>query len=87
MGTVRAMQNGDCSATTRRNGCVMLSAKTLLWKDISLKHVNVMTRKPSQADDFTTGQKLSLAAGITSAVSSFYSAKENSTMDETTTEA
>lgn len=41
-----------------------------------MKHVHLMTRSPDKAGDFTTGQKLTLAAGITDALASFFAAKE-----------
>ena len=40
-----------------------------------MKHVNLLSKLPLRADDFTTGQKLTLAAGISEALSSFYAAK------------
>jgi len=41
-----------------------------------LKHLKLLTQKPPCADGFTTGQKLTLAAGIADALSRFYAAKE-----------
>ena len=35
-----------------------------------------MSKLPEKASDFTTGQKLTLAAGIIDAVASFFAAKE-----------
>jgi hypothetical protein len=50
-----------------------------------LKHLNLVTRRPQQAsNEFTTGQKLTLFAGIAQAVSTFYAAKENPTTEEST---
>jgi len=36
-----------------------------------------MSRSPQKADDFTTGQKLTLAAGIANALASFFADKED----------
>lgn len=41
-----------------------------------MKHLYVMSRSPEKASDFTTGQKLTLAAGVIDAVASFFDAKE-----------
>lgn len=41
-----------------------------------MKHLYVLTKLPEKADDFTTGQKLTLAAGILDAVAGFFAAKE-----------
>jgi hypothetical protein len=49
-----------------------------------LKHMILLSRKPQQADDFTTGQKLALFSGISNALANFYTAKETPIPDETT---
>jgi hypothetical protein len=41
-----------------------------------LKHIQPMTKTPGKADDFTTGEKLALAAGIADAVAAFFEDKE-----------
>lgn len=41
-----------------------------------MKHIRIMSRLPQKADDFTTGQKLTLAAGIVDALASFFADKE-----------
>jgi len=43
-----------------------------------VKHIHVMTKLPEIAGDFTTGQKLTLAAGIVDAIASFLATKETS---------
>ena len=45
-------------------------------RELPVKHVSSMTRLPEKATDFTTGQKLALAAGIFDAVANFTAAKE-----------
>ena len=50
-----------------------------------MKHINLLTRAPHRADEFTTGQKLALASGIAGALSNFYVTKETPVTDETTT--
>ncbi|MCF6285639.1 MAG: hypothetical protein L3K26_10665 [Candidatus Hydrogenedentes bacterium] len=49
-----------------------------------MKHLNLLARKPNRAEDFSTGQKLALAAGISEALSSFYAAKETPPATNTT---
>ncbi len=44
-----------------------------------MKHIHVMSKSPQKAGDFTTGQKLTLAAGIVDALASFFAAKEITT--------
>ncbi len=44
-----------------------------------MKHICIMSRHPEKAGDFTTGQKLTLAAGIVDAMASFFAAKEITT--------
>lgn len=41
-----------------------------------MKHIQAMTKLPEKADDFTTGQKLTLAAGIVNAIAAFLEDKE-----------
>lgn len=48
-----------------------------------MKHVHTMTRLPEKAGDFTTGQKLTLAAGITDALAAFFKLKEAASSGET----
>lgn len=50
-----------------------------------MKHLILMSQTPQRAEDFTTGQKLTLIAGISDALSTFYLVKE--TPDEETTES
>ena len=45
-------------------------------KETPVKHIHAMSKVPEKADDFTTGQKLTLAAGIVDAVASFLGTKE-----------
>lgn len=42
-----------------------------------LKHIQTMSKRPEKANEFTTGQKLALAAGIAEAVAGFFQAKES----------
>ena len=46
-----------------------------------MKHIQIVSRVPEKADDFTTGQKLALAAGISDAIAAFFTTKEGT--DET----
>ena len=48
-----------------------------------MKHLQMVSRQPVKAEDFTTGQKLTLAAGIIDALASFFAAKETGTGGET----
>lgn len=41
-----------------------------------MKHLQIVSRQPMKAEDFTTGQKLTLAAGIADALASFFADKE-----------
>jgi hypothetical protein len=42
-----------------------------------VKHIQIMSKSPQKADDFTTGQKLTLAAGVVNALASFFADKED----------
>jgi hypothetical protein len=53
-------------------------------KETPVKHITVMSKLPQKADDFTTGQKLTLAAGIFDAVAGFLAVKENPEGNEET---
>jgi hypothetical protein len=46
-------------------------------KEIPVKHIQAMSKLPEKADDFTTGQKLTLAAGIVNAIAVFLEDKES----------
>ena len=48
-----------------------------------MKHFNVMSKLPEKANEFTTGQKLTLAAGIVDAIAGFLAVKENPDNEET----
>ena len=52
-------------------------------KETPVKHIQAISRLPEKADDFTTGQKLTLAAGIVNAIAVFLEGKETSGSDET----
>lgn len=41
-----------------------------------MKHIHTLSKIPRQAGEFTTGQKLTLAAGIFDAIASFLDDKE-----------
>lgn len=41
-----------------------------------MKHVHTVSKIPRQAGEFTTGQKLTLAAGIFDAIAGFLDGKE-----------
>lgn len=53
-------------------------------KETPVKHLKAMSKLPDKADDFTTGQKLTLAAGIVDAVASFLGTKEDTGGNEET---
>lgn len=40
-----------------------------------MKHIQAMSRLPEKADDFTTGEKLAVAAGIADALAAFFESK------------
>jgi len=44
-----------------------------------LKHIQFMSRLPEKANEFTTGEKLALAAGIADAVAAFFETKSGGT--------
>ena len=46
-----------------------------------MKHIQMLSRLPEKADDFTTGQKIALAAGISDALAGFFSTKEGTDED------
>lgn len=46
-------------------------------KETPVKHIHAMSKLPEKADDFTTGQKLTLAAGIVDAIAGFLAVKED----------
>ncbi|MBL7649716.1 MAG: hypothetical protein JNK74_26370 [Candidatus Hydrogenedentes bacterium] len=41
-----------------------------------MKHIQSVSRIPGRAGEFTTGQKLTLAAGIFDAIAAFFDGKE-----------
>lgn len=41
-----------------------------------MKHIYSMSKLPQKAGDFTTGQKLTLAAGVVDALAGFFADKE-----------
>ena len=41
-----------------------------------MKHIQLLSRLPRRAGEFTTGQKLTLAAGIFDAIAAFFDDKE-----------
>ena len=49
-----------------------------------MKHFTLMSKLPEKANEFTTGQKLTLAAGIVDAIAGFLAVKENPEGNEET---
>lgn len=41
-----------------------------------MKHIHTLSKLPQKAGDFTTGQKLTLAAGVVDALAGFFADKE-----------
>lgn len=64
-------------------GMLSLPIDVDIIKETLVKHIHAMTKRPEKADDFTTGQKLTLAAGIVDAIAGFLAVKENPQGDET----
>ncbi len=42
-----------------------------------MRHLRILSRQPEKGEEFTTGQKLTLAAGIIDAVAGFFALKED----------